>query len=147
MLEACGAFPFTQKALRGGIPGAVLEPLVRSWSHFVGIYRQKLTGLLKIDFSDTPTKDLALQCIETSEAAWACQKQFLAQTVLWLKVSRILGGSSAATGLRCGSRLRKGEVFAYVGRNQNLKDLTDLRCLRVRCPAAGFWGLGVGCRV
>jgi hypothetical protein len=23
----------------------------------------------------------------------------------------------------CGSRLRKGEVFAYVGRNQNLKDL------------------------
>ena len=32
-----------QKALCGGIPGAVLEPLVRSWSHFVGIYRQKLT--------------------------------------------------------------------------------------------------------
>ena len=26
-------------------------------------------------------------------------------------------------GLCCGSRLRKGEVFAYVGRNQNLKDL------------------------
>ena len=26
-------------------------------------------------------------------------------------------------GLYCGSRLRKGEVFAYVGRNQNLKDL------------------------
>ena len=27
--------------------------------------------------------------------------------------------------LYCGSRLRKGEVFAYVGRNQNLKDLKD----------------------
>ena len=26
-------------------------------------------------------------------------------------------------GLCCGSRLRKGEVFAYVGRNRNLKDL------------------------
>jgi hypothetical protein len=26
-------------------------------------------------------------------------------------------------GLCCGSRLRKGEVFAYVGQNQNLKDL------------------------
>jgi hypothetical protein len=32
-----------QKALCGGIPGAFLEPLGRSWSHFVGIYRQKLT--------------------------------------------------------------------------------------------------------
>ena len=28
-------------------------------------------------------------------------------------------------GLYCGSRLRKGEVFAHVGRNQNLKDLKD----------------------
>jgi WD40 repeat protein len=39
-----------QKALRGGIPGAVLEPLGRSWSHFVGIYRQKLTKSSKNDF-------------------------------------------------------------------------------------------------
>jgi hypothetical protein len=29
------------------------------------------------------------------------------------------------TGLCCGSRLRKGEVFAYVGLSQNLKDLKD----------------------
>ena len=29
-------------------------------------------------------------------------------------------------GLCCGSRLRKGEVFAYVGSIQNLKDLKDL---------------------
>ena len=29
-------------------------------------------------------------------------------------------------GLCCGSRLREGEVFSYVGRNQNLKDLKDL---------------------
>ena len=36
-----------QKALCGGIPGAVLEPLVRFWSHFVGIYRQKLTRSLE----------------------------------------------------------------------------------------------------
>jgi hypothetical protein len=28
-------------------------------------------------------------------------------------------------GLFCGSLLRKGEVFAYVGRNQNLKDLKE----------------------
>ena len=28
-----------------------------------------------------------------------------------------------ASGLYCGSRLRKGEVFAYVGLSQNLKDL------------------------
>ena len=26
----------------------------------------------------------------------------------------------------CGSFLRKGEVFAFVGRNQNLKDLTGI---------------------
>ena len=39
-----------QKALRGGIPGAVLEPLGRSWSHFVAIYRQKLTKSSKNDF-------------------------------------------------------------------------------------------------
>ena len=36
-----------QKALRGGIPGSFLEPLGRSWSHFVGIYRQKLTRSLE----------------------------------------------------------------------------------------------------
>jgi len=30
--------------------GAVLEPLVQSWSHCVGIYRQKLTKSSKIDF-------------------------------------------------------------------------------------------------
>ena len=36
-----------RETLRGGIPGAVFEPLVRSWSHFVGIYRQKLTSSLK----------------------------------------------------------------------------------------------------
>ena len=35
-----------RETLRGGIPGAVLEPLVRSWSHFVGIHRQKLTQAL-----------------------------------------------------------------------------------------------------
>ena len=39
-----------QKALSGGIPGAVLEPLVRVWSHFVGICRQKLTKSSKNDF-------------------------------------------------------------------------------------------------
>ena len=39
-----------QKALRGGIPGSLLEPLVRSWSHFVGIYGQKLTKSSKMTF-------------------------------------------------------------------------------------------------
>ena len=32
-------------------------------------------------------------------------------------------GKHPDAGLCCGSRLRKGEVFASVGRNQNLKDL------------------------
>ena len=36
-----------QKALRGGIPRSFLEPLGRSWSRFVGMYRQKLTRSLK----------------------------------------------------------------------------------------------------
>jgi len=39
-----------QEALRGGIPGAVLEPLGRSCSHFVGIYCQRLTKSFKNDF-------------------------------------------------------------------------------------------------
>ena len=39
-----------QKAFREGIPGAVLEPLGRSWSHFVGIYCQKFTKSFKNDF-------------------------------------------------------------------------------------------------
>ena len=30
-------------------------------------------------------------------------------------------------GLYCGPRLRKGEVFVYVGSIQNLKDLKDLK--------------------
>ena len=34
---------YPQKALCGGIPGSFLEPLARSWSHFVGTYCQKLT--------------------------------------------------------------------------------------------------------
>jgi len=33
------------------------------------------------------------------------------------------GSSRSETALFCGSFLRKGEVFAYLGRNQNLKDL------------------------
>ena len=32
------------------IPGSFFEPLARSWSHFVGIYRQKLSNSSKIDF-------------------------------------------------------------------------------------------------
>ena len=35
-----------QKALSGGISRSFLEPIGRSWSHFVGIYRQKLTRSL-----------------------------------------------------------------------------------------------------
>ena len=42
------------------------------------------------------------------------------------------GSSRSSTALRkgaglcCGSRLRKGEVFAYVGLPKNLKDLKDM---------------------
>ena len=38
------AVPLPQKAVCGGIPGSFLEPLARSWSHFVGTYCQKLTN-------------------------------------------------------------------------------------------------------
>ena len=42
-------------------------------------------------------------------------------------------------GLYCGSRLRKGEVFAYVGLPQNLKDLKGVvvtwTVVRMGCPA------------
>ena len=48
-----------QKALSGGIPGAVLEPLGRSWSHFWGIYRQELTKSSKNDFLIEGSKGLA----------------------------------------------------------------------------------------
>ena len=44
------ANPLPQKALCGGIPSSFLEPSPRSWSHFVGIYRQKLTKSSKNDF-------------------------------------------------------------------------------------------------
>ena len=36
-----------QKALREGITVSFLKPWCRSWSHFWGIYRQKLTRSLK----------------------------------------------------------------------------------------------------
>ena len=42
-----------------------------------------------------------------------------------LSPSRSFTAIRKDAGLCCGSRLRKGEVFAYVGRNQNLKDLED----------------------
>ena len=45
-----------QKSLRGGIPVSFSEPLCRSWSHFVGVYRQILTTSLKNWLWDTPTK-------------------------------------------------------------------------------------------
>ena len=43
--QACILTP--QKAVCGGIPCPFLEPLARSWSHFVGIYRQNLTRSLE----------------------------------------------------------------------------------------------------
>jgi len=46
-----GTRSYPQKALCGGIPCPFLEPLARSWSHCVGIYRQKLTKPSKNDFS------------------------------------------------------------------------------------------------
>ena len=46
----CLWFRDPQKALRGGIPCSFLEPFARSWSHFVGICRQKLSKSWKIDF-------------------------------------------------------------------------------------------------
>ena len=39
--------------------------------------------------------------------------------------SRSFNALRKDAGLCCGSRLPKGEVFAYVGRNQNLKHLQE----------------------
>ena len=47
-----------QKALRGFIPCSFLEPLARSWSHFVGIYCPELTTSLKNDFDIPPRRAL-----------------------------------------------------------------------------------------
>ena len=44
---ARGAASVPQMALCGGIPSSFLEPSPRSWSHFVGVYRQILTTSLK----------------------------------------------------------------------------------------------------
>ena len=43
-----------------------------------------------------------------------------------LVTSHRISEPAVGTGLYCGPRLRKGEVFAYVGLPQNLKDLKDL---------------------
>ena len=48
-------------------------------------------------------------------------------------------------GICCGSRLRKGEVFAYVGRNQNLKDLKGRRAL-LRIPSTEGRSVCLGCK-
>ena len=47
-----------QRALCGGIPSSFLEPSLRSWSHFVGVYRQTLTTSLKNDFEIPPRRAL-----------------------------------------------------------------------------------------
>ena len=47
-----------RKPLCGGIPGSFLEPLVRYWSHFVGIYRQNLTRSIENDFEIPPRRAL-----------------------------------------------------------------------------------------
>ena len=41
-----------------GIPCSFLEPFARSWSHYVGIYRQKLTRSRRIDFEIPPRRTL-----------------------------------------------------------------------------------------
>ena len=56
-----------------------------------------------------------------------------------LQHSRTAGSSRSFTAIRkdaglcCGSRLRKGEVFAYLGLPQNLKDLKDPRKILGLC--------------
>ena len=59
-------------------------------------------------------------------------------TLSQLCFSRSFTAIRKDAGLYCGPRLRSGEVFAYVGLFQNLKDLkSDSRC--ARC------GAGAGC--
>ena len=45
-----------QKALRGGIPGSFLEPLARSWSHFVGDVLPKVDKLCSNLTSEIPPR-------------------------------------------------------------------------------------------
>ena len=42
--------PLTRPRPSNPIPCPFLEPSARSWSHFVGIYRQKLSKSSKMDF-------------------------------------------------------------------------------------------------
>ena len=39
-LDGSRGMGYPQKALRGSIPDPYLEPSTRTWSHFVGIFRQ-----------------------------------------------------------------------------------------------------------
>ena len=48
-------------------------------------------------------------------------------------ILEILAAIRKDTGFCCGSRLRKGEVFAYVGLSQNLKDLKVTPCASLEC--------------
>jgi len=56
-----------QKALCGGIPDPYLEPLTRSWSHFVGIYCQNLTDSLKLTFEIPPRRALRRMLSQVSD--------------------------------------------------------------------------------
>ena len=45
------------------------------------------------------------------------------------------GSSRSERGLFCGSFMRKGKAFAYLGRIRNLRDLQDLKALQPRAAA------------
>jgi hypothetical protein len=84
----------------------------------------------------TPKGHRALLRIPSTEGRSVC-----------LCLHRTAGSSRSITAIRknaglcCGSRLRSGEVFAYVWRNQNLKDLKDVgpSCPCVRCSTFVLW--------
>ena len=71
------------------------------------------------------------------EALWVLSLEMpLSRRLRWEKLRSTLHCNACSSrsftairkdaGLCCGSSLRKGEVLAYVGRNQNLKDLKDV---------------------
>ena len=67
---------------------------------------------------DTPGS-ASRSCLRAQGVGWGFGRGGGAHAVARLRPNR------KDAGLCCGSRLRKGEVFAYVGLPQNLKDLKD----------------------
>ena len=79
-------------------------------------------------FTQIPHLGITLQSLAASPLHWRAGS------------SRSSAAIRKHAGLSCGSFLRKGEVLAYVGSIQNLKDLQDLPQFPRTGQYLGSWG-------